>query len=262
MNINKAKKVAGIRFSITSRANLARAASHCKSEIIAARRAGDDTRAAELSEAKEVFKRRTRARNTCAICGTTIARGATYCQIHYRPQNIAIGAPAGMNPQPLQTERRKGNGNARVAPTIDPFAPLGYYSAPVQKIVAKWRDTIGDEMLQRYFSAVAMAVVLKNCKLELPTFVPWQHWQAVFEIGATIAKVCADKSKAEAWILGGECAKDGSYESLQEIRAKIIKQGGKSFSVGALAAAFHRLKLSVSKETAKDFRRFVITKTG
>jgi hypothetical protein len=262
MKTNQAKAIAGIKYNLTTRKDYIRAERDCVKLIIAARKAREDIRAAELSEAKEVFKKRTRARSNCAICGTTIARGATHCRIHSRPQNKVIAAPAGMNPQPLQTERRKGNGNARVAPIIDPFAPLGYYSAPVQKIVAKWRDTIGDEMLQRYFSAVAMAVVLKNCKLELPPIVPVDHWQAVFEIGAAIAKVCADKRKAEAWILGGECAVNHRYESLSEIRAKIIKQGGKPFSVGALAAAFHRLKLSASKETAQDFRRFVITKTG
>lgn len=258
MKTNQAKAIAGIKYNLTTRKDYIRAERDCVKLIIAARKAGKDIRAAELSEAKAFFQKRARARSTCAVCGATISRGATHCRIHSRPQSKLIGAPAELSP----TEKCKGNGNARVAPIIDPLAPIGYYSAPVQKIVAKWRDTIGDEMLQRYFSAVAIAVVFKNCKLELPPLVPWQHWQAVFEIGATIAKVCADKSKADAWILGGEVATNGRYESLQEIRAKIIKQGGKPFSVGALAAAFHRLKLATSKETAKSYRRFVITKTG
>jgi len=235
MKTTQAKAIVGIRFNITSPADVDRALLQCKKEIIAARKAGDDPHAAELSQAKEFFKQRTRPRNTCAVCGVTIARGAAHCRAH-RASRTARGT--------------------RVAIPGDPFAPLGYYSAPVQKIVAKWRDTIGEEMLQRYFSAVATAVVLKNCELELPQIVPVQHWQAVFELGAAIATVCADKRKAEAWILGGEVATNGSFESLSEIRARIVKQGGKSFSGGALAAAFHRLKLSTTKETAKGYRQF------
>lgn len=51
-----------------------------KTLIVAARRRGDDNRAAELSAQKEVAKRRVYAR--CITCGVAIKQGCTYCYMH------------------------------------------------------------------------------------------------------------------------------------------------------------------------------------
>ena len=82
MKINQAKAVAGIKYRVANRDEHAQAERDCVKLITAARRAGDDTRAAELSEAKALFQKRARTRNNCAVCGVTIARGATHCGIH------------------------------------------------------------------------------------------------------------------------------------------------------------------------------------
>jgi hypothetical protein len=146
--------------------------------------------------------------------------------------------------------------------TCEPHVALGYHTRPVQKVVAKWRGEIGESFLERYFLAVADPVVWRRGTLKLPEFISPNHWHAVFELGAAIAKVCADKTKIDAWILGGEAAENHTYESCQEIRAKIIKQGGKPFSTAAIAKRFHDLKLSTPTKIARGYRQFVITKTG
>ena len=269
MNINQAKKVAGILFNIAGRADLERAALHCKNEIITARRANDEARAAELSEAKSFFQKRSKAKSTCAVCGVTISRGATNCRIHSRPQNKMIAAPAAFEP----TEKRKGNdnaignkGNARVAIISD--ASLGYYAAPIQKIIAKWRGIIGEDELKQYFSNVAFTVIHRRWVLKCQLGIAPDHWQAFFELGTAIAKFYANKQRPHAWLLGSEAAMNDRYDSWKEVRARIIKQGGPDFTKSALTKASHDLKLSASKESRTFFRHFAaqvnqaVTKTG
>lgn len=252
MNINQAKAIAGINYSVTGKAELSRAVLDCKNGIIAARRASNDTRAAQLSEAQAIFKKRAKAKSVCLECGATISRGAMRCRIHSRSLNKAIAAPLGLKP----TEKRKGNGNARVDAISDPLALLGYYTPAVQKVVSKWRGIIGDYTVERCFVSVARAV-LDHYPLELPPVLTTEIWQAVFELGAAIAGVCQDKKKIEAWILGK--AVEGSYKDIQK---SIIHQGGRRFETGAIAKRFKDLRLSVSKEVAKGYRQFVITKNG
>lgn len=252
MKTNQAKAVAGIKFKLTTREDYARAERDCLKLIISARKAGDDNRAAELSEAKSFFQKRTRTRNRCAVCGDTIARGATHCRIHSRQQNKLIAAPAGIKP----TERRKDNGNARLAIPRDNLAPLGFYAAPVQKVVSKWRDEIGEQWIEHYFMKAAHAAIYRTPDFGSLAILTRRQLAAFYAIGTAILEVCEDKSKPAAWILGGECEINGRAASLSEIRAKIIRQGGKAFSEKSLATAFHRLKLTPTKEQAEDYRRF------
>jgi hypothetical protein len=275
MNINQAKNVAGIKYNLATREDHVRAERDCVKLIVSARRAADDARAAELSEAKTVFQKRTRGRNCCAVCGVTIARGATRCRIHSRPQSKMIAAPIGLNP----TEGHKGGGNAnavgnkgnaRVAIADDAFTSLGYYAVPIQKIIAKWRGTIGEDELKQYFFAVAFTVIHRRrteFKFNQLGIAP-DHWQAFFELGTVIAKFYANKQRPHAWLLGVETATNGKFESWEEVRARIIKQGGPAFRESALRKASHDLKLSASKESKTFFRHFAVlvnqavTKTG
>jgi len=262
MNISQAKAVAAIPYRLRSRADFERAELDCKSKIIAARRANDADRAAALSEAKEFFKRRARAYNTCPKCGATIARGAAHCRICSRGQIKAIASPVGIESQPTKPEKR--NGNARVFIPGNELAALGYYSKTVQKVLARWRGKISEETLDGYFSAVATSVILNRNFLELQRTIPpkpQSHWLAVFELGAAVVKVL-DKGRPHAWLLGGEVVVNGQLQDWEAVRAKIKKNNGPDFSARHLSKVAHELKLSVPKETAKSYRQFVVTKTG
>lgn len=252
MNLNQAKKAAGIapHETIAGREALEAAMCRCVAGIVEARRKGNDTRAAELSEAKEVFRRRIR-RNTCPVCGVVIGNGSTHCQVHQRAAAKAL-PPTGPETKP----EPKGNSNARtpVAPVGGALAHLGFYTAPVKAVVAKWQPTLGAAMVKRYFTPLAMAVVFRNNHVELP-FVGHQHWQAVFELGAAIASVMNDTSKPQAWLLSlADCATNGRYKSWQEIRDDIAKQGGPTFTTEQLAQADKRMGLATPREMAKAFR--------
>jgi hypothetical protein len=257
MNINQAKAVAGIHYRTRSRADFERASLDCKKEIIAARRAGDDTRAALLSEAKEFFKKLARAKNICAVCGVPVSRGAAHCRIHQR-QNKAIASPDGLKPQPMESEKR--NGNARVA-SDDHLASLGYYAAPIKKVVARWRDIIGNDELEHYFFTVAMTLFYGRMSLKFDLQVSPDHWPAIFELGTAIVKLRANKRTPHAWLLNESAPLNGKHKSWEEIRAGIIKRGGPAFAEGTLRKASHCLKLSTSKESKEVFRHLAVTKT-
>ena len=253
MKTNQAKTVAGIKYNLTTREDYARAERDCVKLIVSARKTGDDARAAELSEAKALFQKRTRAHNRCGVCGDTIARGATHCRIHSRPQSKMIAALGGFNPPAGRKGEGNGNafgnkGNARPILTGDPCATLGYFAAPIQKIIAKWRGIISEDLLKQYFSDVALPIIRRDIRLKLRLAISPDHWQAVYELGAEIAKFRANKRRPHAWLLGDEAATNGRLDSWNQVRARIIKQGGPTFTIAALKGASHALKLSASPE--------------
>ena len=158
MKSNQAKAVAGIKYKVTTRDECERAVRDCVKLIISARRAGDDNRAAELSGAKSFFTNQARARNACAICDATIARGATHCRTHQR-RTKALPPSADclpktkkrLNPRKL---RRRSN----------PLTPLGYYTNPIKKVVTRWRETIGTEIFDANIHSLMSTCV---CSVQL-----------------------------------------------------------------------------------------------
>jgi len=159
MKTNQAKAIAGIKYNLTTRKDFADAEHHCVKLIVSARKEGNDARAAELSAAKSVFQKRARAitaRNTCAVCGVTIARGATHCRIHQRNMKAMALPPASGSDQKIKdriTPRRKFKRPS------DPLALLGYYATPVQKIVKRWRNKISDDIFKANIESLMIACV-------------------------------------------------------------------------------------------------------
>ncbi len=253
MNINQAKKIAGIGTSVRifGRDALNAAVSECLKRIVKARKNNDDVLAAKLSEAKALFTRRLR-RNTCAVCGETIARGADHCRIHRKgPQAKQLMGSAF---EAAKAKSARKNSNARVGISEDELAPFGYYAPSVKKVVAKWH-MIPEEILRHYFFIVACPIVFRKTHLNLHlAVISSQHLQAVFELAAAVSKLCTDRRKPHPWLLGGEVAVNGKFETTAEIRARIIRQGGPEFTIGALEKADRRLRISATRAQKKLWR--------
>lgn len=258
MNINQAKAAAGIdRRTLATRANLGSMMAQVKAGIVAARRAGDDSRAARLSEAKQVFKERMgRNQNRCENCGNPIAPGATHCRLHARPRALP-----GAEPPNGQWVNSHGNlvtdpknqtsvgRSKRVsdAPAGGALAYLGLFTAPIQKVMAKWRERISEGLAEQYFFAVAMAVVSRQTALKLPPCVPVEHWRAVWELGMAISEVCEDASKPTSWLLRLSsflhARVNGSVPSWEQVRKEIKRQGGPVFSIASIKNAAKRMRI-------------------
>jgi hypothetical protein len=256
MKTNQAKAVAGIKFNLATRADYERAERDCVKLIILARKAGDDTRAAELSEAKALFQKRARSRSSCAVCGVIIARGATHCRIHSRPKQNKIAAPADWQPEPKT--KIADNNNARVAmgfPKGGQLARLGYFTTPVKKIVAKWRDEIGEETLKQYFVIVAKPL-FSGVHLLANREKPPRHWQAIYELGATIAALYNDNTSVESWLLKQPAILVGKpTTSWAETIDNIENRRGPRFTANQLALASKRMLLNTPDDVAATFRR-------
>lgn len=260
MNISQAKAVAGIskKRSVFGRKNLLAAIEQCKRGIIAAhpdRTGGNTSRAAELSEAQQVFKERLRG-NRCQVsgCGQPISASATHCRMHSRAK--ASPLPKDFKPALRTKPGPRANSNQRVdvAPVGGPEAKLGYYTDAVQKVVKRWQKTIPDNYLRSYFLAVGNAVVFRETSLNLP-FVPVSYWPAIWELGAAVSKVIGDQTKPASWILrhpGGMI--NGKQDSWGSVRDQIIKQGGPQFSCARLAQAWKRMKLTTPNDLAREHR--------
>lgn len=272
MKTNQAKAVAGIKYNLTTRQDYVRAERDCKNLIVSARKAGDDNRAAELSGAKSVFQKRARANttgNACAICGITIARGATHCRIHHRTQNKAPAAPDGF--KTAESKTRKGNGNARVdvSPSGGLIARFGFYLTPVQTTFKKWRAALGEATARECFIQAASGLP-SHRQISLSRL-PRAQWQCSLELGAALASVVCDRTKVESWLLQMPIqvatGKGDSiyFDSIKSITEKIAARGGRNkngepFSAAVVSKALSRLRLTTPAEKAKSFRRVVKTK--
>ncbi|HXB59996.1 MAG TPA: hypothetical protein VNU95_10545 [Candidatus Acidoferrales bacterium] len=255
MNINQAKAVAGIQHNVTDRNELERALERCISEIIAARKANNDIRAAELSEAKEVFRRRLRSVNTCGVCGKTISRGATHCRIHrFGAKPKALPVLPGW--QPESKPQLKGNSNGRIAmfPRGGLPAMLGYYSRPVKKVVAKWCDEIPEEILKRYLELVAFPLFYQR-NVQINETRP-RHLQAIYELGVAITTLYNNNASPESWLLKQPGIFIGSpCQPWAEVIAYIKKSAGPTFTENILKQTAKRMMLLTPRPVAATIRR-------
>lgn len=254
MNITQAKALAGIQANLSGKAAYQGAMQATVKQIALARKAGDDTRAAELSQAKQVFKKRA-LRNTCEICGQVISNKATLCMICARKSSKALPGPLASVQAAIKAPRPNNNARVAVAPEGGPLARLGYYCKPVQAVLSKWRSSIKPEALDKYFFSVAMPVIFRETKSRLPGFIPPQHWPVVFELGNAICAVFNDTSKPEAWLLRqNDVATNGQFDSWQQIADDITRLGGPRFQPGNLRQAARRIKLITPPALAKDWK--------
>jgi hypothetical protein len=257
VKLSQAKAIAGITASISGRAGLEAAMKRIKSLIVEARKAGDDARAAKLSEAKEYFRRRLTGHNSCQTCGKPIGASATYCQLHSRPAVLpAHEAVAGRTWINSHGNLITDPPNSPKSPMSKPASPkggslarLGYYTPAVQKAVAKWAPIVGGELLDGYFRATAKSVVLGE-QLALP-FVPQSHWPAIWALGKALSAVYDRTSKAPAWLLRLPLGalKNGEAHSWNDLRGEIKRRGGRRFSRAEIVGAATRMRL-LNKPTA------------
>ena len=256
MKISQAKAFAGIKYTVATRADYARAEKDCVKLIAAARKTGDDNRAAQLSEAKSFFQKRARGGNKCAVCSVTIARGATHCGIHSRQQKKMIAAPTEW--QPKSKPKREGNNNERIAlfPKGGHLAILGFYSTPVQKTVAKWRGKIDEDVLKHYFGIVAMPLHYPGIHLHANNEKPRYHWRAIYELGTAIGSLLDNPNSPEAWLLNQPHLVIGKPStSWNETIENIVKQGGRRFTENQLKQAAKKMQLLTPPEVARVFRQ-------
>lgn len=159
MNIQKAKSVARIpaHVSVTGRVGAERALAYCKSEIVSARKSGDDARAAAVSEAKEFFKKRAGSRNRCATCWAVINRGATHCAICATIRSRKILPPLDSTP----AQRKKASRRVDVSPEGGWLARYGFYAGPVQKVLRKWTGKVSQSRIREYFTTIAEPMVFR-----------------------------------------------------------------------------------------------------
>jgi hypothetical protein len=254
VNIQEAKRVAGIHFELTGPSGFKKAEKHCKAVIVQIHRTSGekDPRLNALSEAWQVFKKRTRAPR-CEVCGRRISADAVRCRQHVkRLKRLAIGegkrewtnthgnlvidpAPEA-NPKKPRGQPRDGSN-----PTGGDLARLGYYTPEVQNVVKKWAAIINDpERLENYFRSVASTVVCRLHTLARLPAVPTSHWQAVFELGAAIAAVSNNPSAPAAWLLQRQGRKvNGRYRSWAEIRAET----GNRFTLAEIKNKAKRMRL-------------------
>lgn len=253
MNLTQAKSISGITWHVSGKKGFETARRHCVEKIVEARRNGDDQKAAELSQAKEFFKRRS-IQNTCSACGTTINKSASRCRNCQRaPKALRDGCPP-----PRKSIQR----NARKKPPVrrrqfgggDILAQMGYWASPVQRVVKKWRDEIGESWCKYYFPQCSGSI-FEGCNIQVEC-VNEEHKGFIVDVLSACYAVFRDTSKPDRWLLefasGGEDF-DENGKPLPRTFARIIEliaaSGGPRFTVNAITKAEKRLKLHLSAKT-------------
>jgi hypothetical protein len=124
------------------------------------------------------------------------------------------------------------------------LARLGFYTATVRKVVKEWQGRVPLVFLEDCYTRIALAVIHQT-KLELPHVVPQQWLSLIWQLGAAITKVYADKRKPHTWLIqranGGMT--DGRWPEWKEIASEIERRGGPSFTVRVLRQEAKRMKL-------------------
>lgn len=294
MKIQKAKSIARIpaHVSVAGRAGAERALAYCKSEIVSARKAGDDARAAAVSEAKEFFKKRMGSRNRCAICGAVINRGATHCAKCASSRSRKILPPLDSTP----ARRKKASRRIDVSPEGGWLARYGFYAGPVQRVVRKWTGKVSQSRIQEYFAAVAEPLVFRPVTVVLAELDPddadfltkhhaaWvqrrnaflrsrrgftlhfpyvgrKDWSCIFELGLALDSVLNNKSKPESWLIRFPIwvATDGEQDGWPQLAAHIHQRGGPLFKGNTITQAARRLRMLTPRPIQAAYRRATAT---
>jgi len=254
VNIRQAEKTLGITYSTRTEAGRLKALAEAKRQIVAARRAGDDERAKELSAAKALFTRQ--RKNRCEVCGVTINAKATRCAQHQR--NRAPKAIPFSDDFPKPASDKPGNQRRTdVAPEGGEIARLGYYAKPVQKIVKRWlAQGVREEWIEDVFVAVATPIRFRNHKTEIHVAHPGL-WPMAWELGQAIHAVLSDKTSADYWLLTMRTGtmQNGMSVSDREIAEAATAATGKLFNEATIRKGSQRLRLNTPESIAKDYRK-------
>ena len=277
MNINQAKALAWLprNVRVTGRDGAELALKALKVGIVQARRLGDDLQAGKLSEAKEVFRKRLVGSNRCEVCGNPIAASETSCRLCLRPKALPLPAAyrgAAASSRPPAQERKL---------THEAYALCGYWTPPVQKVVRRWRDRIGQDGKDpegwcKHYIAQASWSIKGGHWLNIQPIHPG-HMGYLLELLTALHKVWSDKASPYRWLLQygnsgkqvittdgvrsefhsklEECDESRKGEviplgiryvlhSYQDIRELILRDSGPAFSADQLCTAARRLRLT------------------
>jgi hypothetical protein len=246
VNINQAKSITGFTGSIAGRAGIKALDRHCKSALVDARKAGDDIRERQITEAWQVVKKRSRG-NFCDECGARINRNATHCQLHSSRRQKAL--PLGNRTWFNSAESLITDPKPAKQPPLDiswpqggVLAHLGYFTPQVQKIVARWIPEIGHEQTENYFHVLARAVIY-GAALNLPEK---SRWEAIWELGQAISSVYNNTTEPPAWLMRlrrGTLKNGKAAQSWADIAKEIKSRGGPSFTPNSIKGHATRMRL-------------------
>jgi len=122
-------------------------------------------------------------------------------------------------------------------------AECGWYTAPVQRVVKRWRGRVREDLLQGYFFDVAFALRDRSREFNVAER---SHWPAVFEFGLAMDKVLCDRERPAYWLLTlpVNVATNSELEPWGELSARIVKNGGPHFDPRTLRKTAERLKIT------------------
>jgi hypothetical protein len=155
---------------------------------------------------------------------------------------------APVNPMVKKKKVVKSPPKRRLLPT-NQLALLGYWSSPVQKVVRKWRNAIGEDWCQHYMPQCAYSVLLTTQRIDV-LLVAEGHFDYVLGILAALHRLTLDNENPDKWLLElagigeGEWTPQCYGRSFGRLQKIIINRGGPKFSENCLAARAKRLHLT------------------
>lgn len=135
------------------------------------------------------------------------------------------------SPRPKRSNRRKFHD---CQPSTR--ARLGWFSARVQDVVLKYRDTIPEATLAEYYAAVALPIVFQTRTVNVEVQTP-SHWLAVHDLGLAIADIMATSNDIQAALLRSHLWVDVNG------RVPAWKEVPGNFSPAALRQTAKRMRL-------------------
>ena len=123
------------------------------------------------------------------------------------------------------------------------LAEYGWYTTPVQHVVKRSRWKVREDLLQKYFMDVAVALRDRSQHLAVAAC---SHWPVVFELGLALNKVLCERKNPAYWLLTlpVNVAVNRELETWGELSARIVKNGGPDFDTRTLRKTAERLKIT------------------
>lgn len=123
------------------------------------------------------------------------------------------------------------------------LAEYGWYTTPVQHVVKRSRGKVREDLLQKYFMDVAVALRDRSRNVSVAAC---SHWPVVFELGLALNKVLSDHERPASWLLRlpVNIATNGELEPWGELSQRIVQSGGPEFTQDTLRKTAERMKIT------------------